>query len=949
MLRHLTSAQRTVRGLVARHGGGWKGLLTVLQRAWQLARALGLRGLMRRFRSAGQTLQHTAPPAGFRFPEALPLEGSDLRVGIMAHVYYADLIDELASYLQQMPIRYTLMVSVVDEQTAARCRISFSALANLEALHVQQVPNRGRDIAPFFVHFGQQIATFDVVAHVHTKKSLYTGSEQSNWRTYLLDRLLGDRARIAWVLGMFLAEPKLGIVYPESYPGVPLWAHTWLGNVQAGQSLAASMGISIEPQRYFDFPAGSMFWARVDALRPLLDLELALSDFPEEQGQTDGTTQHAIERLLVLTARSAGFIAGILPGDGTQTLSDEGARNWRSYFQEPMQTRITVAALQARLVSVDLFDTLATRPFLYPSGARAYLGELIRNAHGISDFAALRQQAEQRARAHNGGDVDLAQIYAAMSALPAGPSAQTAAALMDMELECEARLLRPRDEVLRSISNLRRSVGRIIAVSDMYLTAAQLQRALPDAVWRLTDHCYVSCQTQQRKDDGSAWDALPALESTPATQWLHVGDNERSDVQLPQDRGYLTPVHVLRADALLDVVPALRSLRPSLGTETSWPDQLLLGLLTRSLADLADREPHRFGDALALPDPYTLGYLVLGPLLVDYSAWLGRIARETGTAQILFLAREGHLLERAFGAAQQAARLADPVATHYLLASRRGVGTPSLREPADLDALLGNTFNGTLEQLLQSRLGKEAVSAVQAVLGQHALQAPVYLPDMRATLAARLAPAMAALLAIAEIERKDYLAYWHTVTAEGPLLLADIGYSGTIQKLLGRVTGRPIDAAYFAVNARIDELDATAQRAWARYEDARAPAAAPSPVSRHDLLLETLLTAPQGQFLRFRRDAEGLKSEHAAHELRDQDLALLEQVHSGAMAFVRDLAEVAGPFLFELTFDPALVQAPLACLGAGQWRAGAWLEALQVEDAYTGRGAITVQAQLAPR
>jgi hypothetical protein len=50
-----------------------------------------------------------------------------------------------------------------------------------------------------------------------------------------------------------------------------------------------------------------MFWARTEALRPLLDLGLSFDDFPEEDGHTDGTLAHAIERLLVLACERAGY------------------------------------------------------------------------------------------------------------------------------------------------------------------------------------------------------------------------------------------------------------------------------------------------------------------------------------------------------------------------------------------------------------------------------------------------------------------------------------------------------------------------------------------------------------------------------------------------------------------------------------------------------------------
>jgi lipopolysaccharide biosynthesis protein len=49
-----------------------------------------------------------------------------------------------------------------------------------------------------------------------------------------------------------------------------------------------------------------MFWARLDALRPLLDLHPDEADFEGEAGQLAGTMAHAIERFMTLVVNQSG-------------------------------------------------------------------------------------------------------------------------------------------------------------------------------------------------------------------------------------------------------------------------------------------------------------------------------------------------------------------------------------------------------------------------------------------------------------------------------------------------------------------------------------------------------------------------------------------------------------------------------------------------------------------
>lgn len=930
----------TARLAIERHGGGLAGLMSLSRRAFNVVRALGWRGFLQRVRLARRQQVASVPPAGgHRFPPPVTLSQLRLKVGVMAHVFYADLIEEFAQTLASIPVPYTLMVSVMDEAARRQAEHRFGHLPNAQSLHVRIVANRGRDIAPLLVTFRDEILALDVIGHIHTKKSLYTGSEQDGWRRYLLQSLLGDGRRIAWQLGMFQAEPRLGMIYPESHANVPLWAHTWLSNFEACRDLGQRLGIAIEPQAYIDFPAGSMFWARVDALRPLYALKLQSSDFPEERGQIDGTLQHAIERMFVTLARHRHMLVGILPTDGSLALIDEGERNWLASFDTAIATRLTLSALEARLVSLDVFDTLVVRPFLTPAGARAYLSHLAERHYGIRDFARWRDRAETKARAQVGRDADLGAIYRTLAALPGG-EALPVADLEALELSLEKRLLAPRTGVIDAARALGKCDVRLVALSDMYLDHTRLQQVLPESVRDLPQDWYVSCETGWRKDADSAWLHLPEREDIEPAHWLHVGDNEHADIQLPQMHGLLTPVHVLRPSALFDVIPALRPLRPPHGSTTRWQDQLWLGLIANHFAEQADRAPQTLAPVLEL-SPSTVGYAVLGPLLFDYLAWLARLARERGIPSILFLSREGYLLQQAFVLLQQACPSLSSLHGIYLLTSRRASGTPSLHSIDDLALLLDSTYTGPLGTLLSARLGQPATQAIMAKLGAPAMQRDVFLPEMRQELLALLAPAAVPLLEVAAREREAYLRHWREKVTNEPAMVADIGYSGTIQANLARTTGLPLGGGYLALNSRASKISPPS---WAEayYHDARKAVTSDSAILQHDLLLESLLTSPDPQFSHFDEVQGHSVPVYAEPEHSREQLATLKQVHQGALRFFRDICAVTAEESWELEFDRELVQMPLRCVGNGSWSGGQWLRTLSVIDTFTGRGKIGV-------
>lgn len=937
-----------------RVSGGWRrlgGKVAVRLRQDGLSGAIRrVRFHMLRVGGPALVFAHAEQPVFRPTPQQLAARHA-LRCGIMVHVFYLELFPELCSYLARMPVRYSLLVSVTSEQDRARILDQRALAGDLAELCVKVVPNRGRDIAPLLVAFREEIAGLDIIGHLHTKRSSYAGAPLfgERWRRYLCDAMLGDGARVRAVLAQFAADPGVGIIYPETFPGLPYWAHTWLSNRAQASGLLNGMGYGdLDFGQYIDYPAGSMFWARTQALRPLFDLGFALADFPPEQGQTDNTLHHAVERCLVFAAQAAGFSRRIQYQEGDHTcFASYSPFVLDQYAPGAVPERVRMACQGAPLVSFDLFDTLLWRPFARPEAVFWMLGEQVESAFGITDFARKRHEAEATARQTlgPGRDIGIAQIYRCFTER-FGVAPELASRLMALEVATEQSLLRPNPVIAPVVHELRATVGRMLLVSDMYLGESYLRPVLQRLDLDCFDRWYVSADTGRRKDRGDVWDHLLGQEGIEPGSLLHVGDNEQSDVQVLVDRGFPHPVHLMRPAALLGVLPGGQALIRSFRRRPSWRNELVLGLVANrvSLALGRGGDPRR-----PFADPHVFGYGILGPIVFVFMAWLIRRARRDRVTSLGFLSREGWLLEQVYRRMRGHAAFAGLTDAlppgRYLYCSRSVFGLAAVRREADLDIFLSSHYDGSLSQFLSARLGLTDLGPIVAELGESVLEQPFRLPEDRYVLASHLRRCLPALLAESERLRALVQAYWASCLGadDGHPAIVDLGYSGTIQLGLMQVIGQAVQGYYFVTNAsagRILERGGDCASCFGhllpleRMND--------EPIHRYSLLLESVLTSPEGQLAGFTLvDGRPLPRFRPGGTAQSH-FPTLQLVHDGVGDFCDDILDVLGAERLDGDWDLDAIAGLVPLVVERVLDIGSLSASLSVEDQYCGNDELSV-------
>ena len=157
----------------------------------------------------------------------------------------------------------------------------------------------------FLTEFGPELMSdYDIIGHLHTKKTadVVDASVGQRWYHFLIENLLGGGAPMAdIILGRMAQEPDLGLVFPDD-PHVIGWGE----NRRFIEPYLPALSLDSLP-RHLNFPVGTMFWARPQAVKGIFDLGLKWSDYPPEPLPYDGSLLHGIERLFGIVAEKAGY------------------------------------------------------------------------------------------------------------------------------------------------------------------------------------------------------------------------------------------------------------------------------------------------------------------------------------------------------------------------------------------------------------------------------------------------------------------------------------------------------------------------------------------------------------------------------------------------------------------------------------------------------------------
>ncbi len=273
-------------------------------------------------------------------------------LAVHLHVHYLETLPTLLAALETcrsglQDLRLWISTDSSAKVEAITAMLQQSSIVELATVaEVRVCANRGRNLGPLLLHLWPELKQEALLLHLHGKRSLETDLGDA-WLNQLLKRLLPDGDTVLALRQQFSNDPAFGVVMPQPPELIRPYLN-WGMNFELASQLAKSMEQPVHRDALLVFPAGGMFWARPAALAPLTRCVGALETLPPEPLPVDGSSLHAIERLVAHACEVSGHHWGLACDTPPATASNAASLSVLTSRPDEFQQATSLLALHYR-------------------------------------------------------------------------------------------------------------------------------------------------------------------------------------------------------------------------------------------------------------------------------------------------------------------------------------------------------------------------------------------------------------------------------------------------------------------------------------------------------------------------------------------------------------------------------------------------------------------------
>ena len=273
------------------------------------------------------------------------------------------------------------------------------------------------------------------------------------------------------------------------------------------------------------------------------------------------------------------------------------------------------------VVSFDIFDTLLLRPYVKPADMFIHLEKI----YHCTGFAEQRMQAEKLFYQKNGTDkeANIDDIYAMIPDFTD---------MKQREMEWEFQTISINPEMLTVYEYAIKSGKKVDICSDMYLPLDFIKKLLKKNGITGYSRIYLSNAVNKRKDKGDMYGFMLQDLDIAASSVLHIVDNKKSDYIQAKKYGLKAFLYPKISDEFLAKNQKL---------EKFYKHQK--GFIGASVAVALAAQRKQTDDYWI-----EFGYRYAAPVAYSYARFIYETALKKELDKVLFIARDGYLLEKVF-------------------------------------------------------------------------------------------------------------------------------------------------------------------------------------------------------------------------------------------------------------------------------------------------------------
>jgi predicted HAD superfamily hydrolase len=260
---------------------------------------------------------------------------------------------------------------------------------------------------------------------------------------------------------------------------------------------------------------------------------------------------------------------------------------------------------------------------------------------------------------------------------------------VEAELNTERKALRANPSVRSLVDEGRKKHGRVIFISDCYLSEEfLLEMLIEHGFFKDGDACYVSSATRKTKRDGSLFQHVLTTEGIAPKHLRHLGDDYVSDYIVPTRLG-INAIHYANG--------VFTSVEKTILRQALKADFVVASQLVADMKFFRLKRSDKLSPEIAAIRDFAGSFI--GPFLALFAAWVLSKAREDGVKRLYFLSRDCYAL---WLVASRVSHSYGGIECRYLYASRQAVLLPAVSEisPQGMPWIRRHTERATLKLLL---------------------------------------------------------------------------------------------------------------------------------------------------------------------------------------------------------------------------------------------------------